>query len=725
MKKITLLFSFLAIIFSYQSFAQYGCASAVVLTDGYSAFNITTPGTGGVEDWNTNPTVTCGGVSNSYWDDDVYLYTYTAGITPEDISMTVFTRNSWNGLGIFSTCTGVALDGCIDTLGSGGSSSISQTVNATLSAGQTVYLAVGQWGTPDDLDFDVTDFTVTPIVSAPNCTALTDPLDTATGVSEDNDLTWTAATGGPTGYKLIVGTTPGGTDVLNSVDVGNVTTYDLGTLSYSTTYYVTVVPYNGNGDATGCTEESFTTRTMPAAGEVCSNPIVVGALPYNTSDDTATYGDDYSGSPGASCSSTNGYLNGDDVVYSYSPGSNTSIDVDLTGIGSDYAGIFIYTDCADIGTTCQNGATNGAATGDLSISDYLVSSGTTYYIVISTWATPQSTTYTLDITENTCTNSTATYTPVPDCGNTQFTVDVDVTSLGSATSVTIGDDQASPTQQVFTTGIVSFGPYASGTSVNFTVTNDQDGTCVINGNGTYACPPANDALCNVISLTIDVAGTSGMYTNTAATEEVSEPAGGCYSGGVQGSVWFSFVAPASGEVQVSTDIGGTMTDSEIAVYDATGVTCSDLSTLPAELGCDQDGGTVVGSGYMSVLDLTVANGNAVTPGVTYYVQVSGYFDNRGSFGIKVFDQVTLLSVKDLQLIEGFKIGPNPTEDFLNISAKNSIDELQVVNMLGQVVKTATPNMNNYQLNLSELSTGVYFVKATVNNTKGTYRIVKK
>lgn len=242
--------------------------------------------------------------------------------------------------------------------------------------------------------------------------------------------------------------------------------------------------------------------------------------------------------------------------------------------------------------------------------------------------------------------------------------------------------------------------------------------------GTPPAPPANDNLCNAIPLTIDVTGVSGMYTNDSATEEASDPAGTCFTGGPQSTVWFSFVAPASGEVQVSTDIGGTMTDSEIAIYDSTGVTCGDLSTLPAELTCDQDSGVVVGAGYMNVLDLTVANTNAVTPGVTYYVQVSGYNNDRGTFGIQVFDQLTL-GIEDVELIEEFTIFPNPFTDKLTVSAKNEIKKLTIVNMLGQTVKTITPNNLEYQLDLSNLTSGIYFVKARVNNTEGTFRIVKK
>ena len=272
MKKITFLLSFFAFVFSSQTFAQYGCSSGVVITDGYTANGITTPGTAGPEDWNTNPTTTCGGTSNSYWDDDVYLFTYTAGATDEEISMTTFSRNSWNGLGIFSTCTGTALDGCLDTAGTTSSNS-TKTVTANIAAGQTVYIAVGQWGTPNDLDFDVTEFSVTPLVNPPSCTTLSSPLNGATDASTSGDISWDAAAGAATDYLLEVGTTSGGSEVFSG-QVGNVTTYNVGALSGNTTYYVTITPSNSNGVTSGCTEESFTTFE-PVANDECANAIAL------------------------------------------------------------------------------------------------------------------------------------------------------------------------------------------------------------------------------------------------------------------------------------------------------------------------------------------------------------------------------------------------------------------------------------------------------------------
>ncbi len=110
-------------------------------------------------------------------------------------------------------------------------------------------------------------FTTQASATVPACTALTLPTNGATNVTVSTDLTWSASATA-TGYRLSVGTTSGGTQIMNNIDVGDVTTYDIASdLTENTTVYVTVVPYNALGNATGCSEESFTTQalaTVPA-----------------------------------------------------------------------------------------------------------------------------------------------------------------------------------------------------------------------------------------------------------------------------------------------------------------------------------------------------------------------------------------------------------------------------------------------------------------------------
>ncbi|MDX2248194.1 MAG: T9SS type A sorting domain-containing protein [Bacteroidia bacterium] len=147
-------------------------------------------------------------------------------------------------------------------------------------------------------------------------------------------------------------------------------------------------------------------------------------------------------------------------------------------------------------------------------------------------------------------------------------------------------------------------------------------------------PPANDSLCNAIALVVD-GGCNPLAPNgdnTLSTDEIGEPAGSCFAGGAN-SVWYSFVAPASGYVDITTDIIiDTVNfipneDTEIAIYELPGGNCANPSTL-VELDCDQDGGQVI------QFNSIIAN-VAVTPGTTYYVQVSGWNGEEGAFCLEV------------------------------------------------------------------------------------------
>ena len=80
-----------------------------------------------------------------------------------------------------------------------------------------------------------------------------------------NNLTWNLAPSAA-GYYVTIGTTAGGTDIANAINVGP-NSYSFSGL-IGTTYFWKVVPYNAAGSATGCTEQSFTTA---ATGCYCAS----------------------------------------------------------------------------------------------------------------------------------------------------------------------------------------------------------------------------------------------------------------------------------------------------------------------------------------------------------------------------------------------------------------------------------------------------------------------
>ena len=118
---------------------------------------------------------------------------------------------------------------------------------------------------------------------APGAPTLSVPADLATGVNEYIQFTWTAPTTGgvPTGYKLYCDTNNPPTTLIADL---NALTYTLTTpLAYNTTYYWTVLAYNGSGNGPTATVRSFTTRTDPT---ITSIPYTEGFEVGNTDSST-------------------------------------------------------------------------------------------------------------------------------------------------------------------------------------------------------------------------------------------------------------------------------------------------------------------------------------------------------------------------------------------------------------------------------------------------------
>lgn len=228
---------------------------------------------------------------------------------------------------------------------------------------------------------------------------------TANGITQTSaNLSW-GNPSGATSWEIEVipaAGTPSGTGIVyNGTLPYTATTTSTGTLFTPSTdykYYVRALCSSG-ANSLWIGPFPFST-TSP--GFSCSAPIVIGILPYSTTDNTANYSDNTTieGSPGAAgCGSTNSYLNGNDVVYSYSATTNGVINVTMTPTAT-FSGIFVYNSCANIGVSCIAGVANSATT--VRTFDLTVTAGTTYYIVISTWATPQTTAYTLTLQSVNC-----------------------------------------------------------------------------------------------------------------------------------------------------------------------------------------------------------------------------------------------------------------------------------------------------------------------------------
>lgn len=451
---------------------------------------------------------------------------------------------------------------------------------------------------------DNVSITQTP-TTIPNCDAmLTSPVDGSSESDIDTTLNWQAATGFADGYKISVGTTPGGTDIVNA-DTTMDTSYSLTGLEYETEYFVSIVSFNSFGDATNCTEESFTTRLEPIAGATCSNPITVSTFPYlEQNGDTNNYEDNIDTSP---CS--NSYMNGKDVFYEITPTTDVSINIDLLNISNNGASIHVVEGCPDTATTCVDYVGVFNSGGSLSLSEIVLTGGNTYFIVLSNSGSTRTYTYDLIIDQNDCINPAMSLTAVEDCGSGQFNVDVDVTYLGAASSLTLSDNISGVLDaNITTTGIVNVGPYPSGTVVDFTLTNNDDSSCFFDDSTFFYCPPSNDECVDSIVLPVNTdenCTTVTSATNAGATQSTANPTT-CGPGSNPennfNDVWFSFVATTETTVlEYLNKIDVLQSGGNLMTTELMEGTCGTLTSLGCKSG-----------DYITLSGLTIGN--------TYYLR---------------------------------------------------------------------------------------------------------
>ena len=69
--------------------------------------------------------------------------------------------------------------------------------------------------------------------------------------------------------------------------------------------------------------------------------------------------------------------------------------------------------------------------------------------------------------------------------------------------------------------------------------------------------------------------------------------------------------------------------------------------------------------------------------------------------------------------------PNPVENVLYLNSKDAIDSIAIYTITGQKVSNVTFNENQTEVNVSNLSTGVYIVKVSSNGNVENFKVVKQ
>ncbi len=69
--------------------------------------------------------------------------------------------------------------------------------------------------------------------------------------------------------------------------------------------------------------------------------------------------------------------------------------------------------------------------------------------------------------------------------------------------------------------------------------------------------------------------------------------------------------------------------------------------------------------------------------------------------------------------------PNPANDFININCDNVINQIELFDIQGRLLQTSVENKNTTNLNLSDKSNGVYFIRVTTEKGLKVEKIIKQ
>lgn len=166
-------------------------------------------------------------------------------------------------------------------------------------------------------------------------------------------------------------------------------------------------------------------------------------------------------------------------------------------------------------------------------------------------------------------------------------------------------------------------------------------------------------------------------------------------------LWYSFSAPATGEVKINLSGGGIMRYS--IVKDCTNYT---------EVACGNQGETTV---------------NNLQSGDFYFIFIEKYtLACRGDCDLEFALTITAHTLStNNAVINALNYYPNPIKNELIINANTKITSVKIFNVLGEQLINTKENANNTKIDFKNQPSGIYFVKVYSNNSVEDFKVFKQ
>ncbi|MGB6035116.1 MAG: T9SS type A sorting domain-containing protein [Cryomorphaceae bacterium] len=236
-------------------------------------------------------------------------------------------------------------------------------------------------------------------------------------------------------------------------------------------------------------------------------------------------------------------------------------------------------------------------------------------------------------------------------------------------------------------------------------------------------PSANDECDGAIDISdltggaLDEPQTSGAFSNVGATSE-NDPnpndAGDiCWfdDPATTSTVWFSFVGDGQEYVIQTTDCAEATNyisdgDTQMAIFTGD---CGDLT----QIACNED---LNSDGFEAGITLVTE------VGVAYQVMVDGFDGEEGDFCM----QMTMTSALSSNNADAFEFSayPNPTNGMVTVESPVSLENVALINVLGQRVKEWNiTSAERFEFNTNDVEPGVYLLQAMSEGKVSTLKLI--
>ena len=133
---------------------------------------------------------------------------------------------------------------------------------------------------------------------------------------------------------------------------------------------------------------------------------------------------------------------------------------------------------------------------------------------------------------------------------------------------------------------------------------------------------------------------------------------------------------------------------------------------------------IAGSGTDNTFSASLINLNANT---SYTFKAFITYNETTVYGSEITFITQGVGIDNLTIANNISLMPNPADNYIELSVNSNVKmkEAVVYNAFGQIIQTITLTDNHARIDLSDMATGMYFVRVNGENVTATKKFVKK